>query len=279
VPSTTTLTLKINNRGCALAQWQRQRVGVHLNYLKLVEEMNICTTLFFLTLTRIIKLIDKTAEVTVDKVLVSSTALRSRVAFTILSLILGVGIIVAPASRADSLDVLGGIVSWPDKMYLPDGCSNFSFQYKNNSGVRLLQLGFILSDPYGRKLEDASQIGIDPGKSGTWNQQMCSWDFKNGTGPYVMKVYLEDYSSIQREVTKEIFFSAIPGNATSPSSGLSPAPTVTVTATPAPAPTVYVTNPSDENLTDLVTSLKSQLRLLNAKVKRICSVKPKPKGC
>jgi hypothetical protein len=48
---------------------------------------------------------------------------------------------------------------------------------------------------------------------------------------------------------------------------------------PAPAPTVYVTNPSDKNLIDLVTSLKSQVKLLNAKVKRICAVKPKPKGC
>jgi hypothetical protein len=68
-----------------------------------------------------------------------------------------------------------------------------------------------------------------------------------------------------------------------------PAPTVTVTATPAPAPTVtvtatpaptvYVTNPSDKNLTDLVTSLKSQVNLLNAKLKKICAVKPKPRNC
>jgi hypothetical protein len=54
---------------------------------------------------------------------------------------------------------------------------------------------------------------------------------------------------------------------------------VTVTATPAPAPTVYITNPSDKNLADLVTSLKSQVNLLNAKLKKICSAKPKPKNC
>ena len=209
------------------------------------------------------------------------TMKKSKVALISISLILGIGIVAAPASRADSLDVLGGVVSWPDKMYLPDGCSNFSFQYKNNTGVRLLQLGFILSDPYGRKLEDASQVGIDPGKSGTWNQQICSFDFKNGTGPYVMKVYLEDYNSTQREVTKEIFFVAIPGSVTNPSTGLNPAPapTVTVTAKPEPAPTVYVTNPADQTLADLVASLKSQVTLLNTKLKKICSVKPKPKGC
>jgi hypothetical protein len=58
-----------------------------------------------------------------------------------------------------------------------------------------------------------------------------------------------------------------------------PAPTVTVTATPAPAATVYLTNPSDKALSDLVSLLKSQVSSLNAKIKKICAVKPKPKGC
>jgi hypothetical protein len=42
---------------------------------------------------------------------------------------------------------------------------------------------------------------------------------------------------------------------------------------------LLTSNPSDKNLAGLVTSLKSQVNLLNAKVKRICAVKPKPKGC
>lgn len=58
-----------------------------------------------------------------------------------------------------------------------------------------------------------------------------------------------------------------------------PAPTITVTATPVPAPTVYVTNPADSSLADSVKSLKSQLSLLTLKLKKICSAKPKPKGC
>jgi hypothetical protein len=235
-------------------------------------------------------------------------------------------IFFASTAKADSLEVLGGVVTWPDKMYLPDGCSSFAFQYRNGTGVGLLLLGFIISDPFGRKVEDQSEIGIDPNKSGTWNVQMCSFDFKNGLGPYTIKVFVKDYSSTQREVQKEIYFLPIP-NSTGSGSGLSPAPTVTVTATPAPAPTVtvtatpapaptvtvtatpapaptvtvtatpapaptvtvtatpapaptvYVTKPSDKNLADLVTSLKSQVNLLNAKVKRICTIKPKPKGC
>jgi hypothetical protein len=217
----------------------------------------------------------------VDDRVVSSTALRSKVALVILSSILVVGIFAAPGSRADSLDVLGGAVSWSDKMYLPDGCSNFSISYKNNTGVELLQLGFVLTDPFGRKLADDSQIGIAPGKSGTWNTQICSFAFKNGLGPYVMKIYVKDFASTQREASKEIFFLAIPGSTTASSSGLKPepAPTVTVTAKPEPAPTVYATNPADEALTSLVSALGNEVKSLKAKLKKICSVKPKPKGC
>jgi hypothetical protein len=65
-----------------------------------------------------------------------------------------------------------------------------------------------------------------------------------------------------------------------------PAPTVTVTATPAPAPTVYTVNPADQSLADMVKTLTNvvrsqtgQLSTLNAKLKKICSAKPKPKGC
>jgi hypothetical protein len=212
-------------------------------------------------------------------------------------------------AKADSLEILGGTVTWSDKLYLPDGCSSFAFQYSNNTGVELLQLGFIITDPYGRKVEDASEIGIKANKSGTWNRQMCSSDFKNGLGPYIIKVFVKDYSSTQREIEKVIYFLQIPGATPTPTptvtvtktpapaptvtitstpapaptvtitSTPAPAPTVTITSTPAPAPTVFLSNPADGALKDLVDSLKGQVRLLNAKVKKICASKPKPKGC
>jgi hypothetical protein len=210
---------------------------------------------------------------------IAKIAMKFKVALASVSLILGVSVFVAPSSRADSLEVLGGVVTWPDKMYLPDGCSNFSFQYKNNTGVRLLQLGFIIIDPFGRKVEDDSEIGIEPNKSGTWNRQICSHDFKNGLGPYVMKVFVEDYSSTQRETTKEIFFVAIPGTGTGGTSGLNPtpAPTVTVTARPAPAPTV--TLDPEPTLLARIMVLESELNTTKAKLKKVCAVKPKPKFC
>jgi hypothetical protein len=64
-----------------------------------------------------------------------------------------------------------------------------------------------------------------------------------------------------------------------------PAPTVTVTATPSPAPTVTVTaRPAIDGvdvalLNTKILGINNQLKTLNTKLKKICGVKPKPKGC
>jgi hypothetical protein len=67
-----------------------------------------------------------------------------------------------------------------------------------------------------------------------------------------------------------------------------PAPTVTVTANPLPAPTVTVTAQPVQAITDWaqmetlkaeLAIVKNDLRAVNAKLKKICSAKPKPKGC
>jgi hypothetical protein len=195
-----------------------------------------------------------------------------------------VGLLIAITSvfatsnaSAGELDVLGAKLTWSDKMYVSDGCSRYDFNYSNGTGVELLSLAFELNDPFGRNLTSWSEIGIKPNKSGTWNRQICQSAFTNGAGPYVIKLTVKDYASTQRQDTKEVYFLPLPTATPAPTATLKPAPTVTVTATPAPAPTV--TNPADKNLADLVTSLKGQVNLLNAKLKKICAVKPKPKGC
>ena len=94
-----------------------------------------------------------------------------------------------PAQAADqSLDVYGFSVTWSDTMYFPTGCSNFSFKYQNNTGMKLLQVGFILTDPWGEKVADNSLIGAPSGGSGTWNEQICKSSLKNGLGPYTINV-------------------------------------------------------------------------------------------
>ena len=190
------------------------------------------------------------------------------------------------SANAGELDVLGAKLSWSDNMYVSDGCSRYDFNYLNGTGVELLSLAFELNDPFGRSLTSWSEIGINPNKSGTWNRQICNFHFTNGTGPYIIKLTIKDYASTQRQSTKEIYFLPLPTATPKPSATLSPTPTVTVTATPAPAPTVYSVNPADQTLADTIKTLtgvvqsqKRQIDLLNAKVKKICSAKPKPKGC
>ena len=210
------------------------------------------------------------------------------------------------SANAGELDVLGGKLTWSDKMYISDGCSNYDFEYSNETGIELLLLKFELNDPFGRQLAYAGQVGIKPNRNGTWNVFICKSNFTNGLGPYVVKLIVKDYASTQRQATKEIYFLPLPGATPTPTPTVTvtrtpapaptvtvtatpaPAPTVTVTATPAPAPTVtvtatpapiYIENPANQTLTSLVTKLNSQVKLLNAKVKKICAVKPKPKGC
>ncbi len=179
-------------------------------------------------------------------------------------------IATSPANAGD-LTVLGAKLSWSDKMYKSDGCSRYDFEYLNGTGIELLSLAFELNDPYGRNLTSWSEVGIKPNTSGTWNRQICSSAFTNGLGPYIIKLTVKDFNSNQRQDTKEIFFLTIPT--------ATPEPKVTITATPSPAPTVYLTNPADKALSNLVATLTTQVNSLNSKLKKICSVKPKPKGC
>jgi hypothetical protein len=202
--------------------------------------------------------------------------------------------IASSPANAGELEVLGGKLSWSDKMYKSDSCSSYDFSYSNQSGVRLLLLGMELNDPFGRKLDSQQQIGIDPNKSGTWNLNICSRDFTNGLGPYIVKLIVKDYYSTQRQSTKEIMFLEIPNSSSGGSSGgaigASPTPTVTVTAKPAPAPTVTVTttaapvvDPYFKNealrLQGELNAMRTEFDAFKVKVAKICKVKPKPRYC
>ena len=192
-------------------------------------------------------------------------------------------------AHATEVNLAGAVVTWKDKLYQADGCSNYDFDWYNGVGQRLLQFKIIISDPYGRQLEDADKIGVEPGTRGVFTLFICKSAFKAGLGPYTLKVYIEDYSGGfgSRQTTKDFFFSEIPGSSgigASPSS----TPNVTVTARPVPAPTVTVTatpasddffkNEASRLQTEFV-NLKIKYDVLSAKLKRICSSKPKPKGC
>jgi hypothetical protein len=230
---------------------------------------------------------------------------REKFAIFISLFILLVGVFPIRAEAAE-LNVNGATLSWSDTMYKSDGCSRYNFEYFNGSGIRLLKLEMVITDPYGRKVADSSKIGIDPNLRGTFTPQICESQFTAGLGPYTVELSIEDYAGSTRRGTKNFVFLAIPGTSSggSSSGGIgatpaptvtvtarpSPGPTVTVTATPAPAPTVTVTassapviDPYFKNeatrLQGELTLLKSEFNVLKAKLTKICKVKPKPKFC
>ena len=212
------------------------------------------------------------------EVKVYSLTKRMKAIVLVLSLLFSLSFISAPASHADSLEVLGGQVTWPDKMYVDAiACSNYTFQYKNNSTGKLRTIGFIITDPFGRKVAQNYNSIIQPNALGVWNTQICGHQFKNGLGPYIMKVYAVGEPGIEFETTKEIYFFEIPTDQPKANSSPKPVPTATVTAKPEPAPTVTL-DPSLELLAR-ISNLESQLKASQMKLKKVCSVKPKPKLC
>ena len=176
------------------------------------------------------------------------------------SLLAGVLIVSnTPAANAGTLDVYGGVISWSDKMYIGKGCSQYEFKYVNGTGVRLLVLGFSIVDPYGQTLARESQVGIEPGISGTWTEQICNSSFTNGTGPYRIKGEIETYGGSQRQVESEMYFLNIPS------------------ATPTPKNQAPIE--SEIDFASQLIKLNAKVNSLESKIKKICSSKPRPKYC
>ena len=201
------------------------------------------------------------------------------------------GVFTVSAQAADpSLTVSGVTLSWPAVIYQPVSSSQVTMSIANNSGRTLLYAKYSIKDKFGTQVAYGSKVSV-PGGLNSITENWYANDINKGTAPFTLTFFIEYYSNAgipnPAPVSAAFQFTSRTGGGTTPAPAPTvtvtatpaPAPTVTVTATPAPAPTVYITNPSDKNLIDLVTSLKSQVSLLNAKLKKICAAKPKPKGC
>lgn len=197
-------------------------------------------------------------------------------------------------ANAGQLSAAGASITWDDStFYEPSACTSYTFNYTASNKVLLADIKITnrFNDEIG------STIFFGP-NSGRVSVQVCTGKDLSGTKVVLNVKGSAVYGGTDDIVSAPITFLSRSGSPTtapvptvtvtakpSPVPTVTvtatpvPAPTVTVTAQPAPAPTVYVTNPADQNISDLVASLKSQVNLLNSKIKRICGAKPKPKGC
>lgn len=199
-------------------------------------------------------------------------------------LIATTSIFTVSAKAADTSVVLSCVTfSWPDTIYRPlvSGNVSFGMSFQNNCTYDVLQAKYMLLDKFGTEVASDSVVGLKRGVIANQNQVWSDYYLARGTEPFTLKFLVENYSSlgVSNPAPVSVAFKFTErAVATKPV----PVPTVTVTATPAPSPK-YGGAETDwaamETLKAELAIAKNDLRAVNAKLKKICSAKPKPKGC
>lgn len=213
---------------------------------------------------------------------------RPIVGIFLTSLILILNSIINPYSAsAEELKATDITVSWDGNSFFEPPaagtgqCTSYTFSYTMTNRVLLAYI--YIKNQYGDKLGNALISPVTSALSGKASAQLCPGKDLNGS-----KIELEVLGRAggpNEVISRPITFkprtspSVAPTPTASVKANPTPVPTVTVTAVPAPGPTVYVTNPADANLQDLVSSLKIQISSLEKKLKKVCAAKPKPRGC
>jgi hypothetical protein len=209
-------------------------------------------------------------------------------------LVLGLGIFVSPASAetTPTLTKNGITLSFPRPVYEIASSTSVSVNYTNNSGFELYALGYEVTDRFGSVIvfDSPQAYKVANGTSGTIVRTWYAYEFVKAVAPLTVTMIAKyGYNSGKSDEFVSAPFEFVPRVAVLPT----PAPTVTVTAKPLPAPTVTVTaTPAPttavgavtawaemETLKARVAMAQNDLRALQAKLKKICAVKPKPKGC
>jgi hypothetical protein len=174
-------------------------------------------------------------------------------------------------------DVDGGNLRVTIKVTSKNGLSSnvlSVLNLKNNTSSATRQLGgFIMTRESGDEF------------SGTWIQDIA---VKPGLMPGIYELSIFPLTD---KVQNGTSFLGCPGQdvaygVTTPTPAPTPTPKPTPAPTPTPKPIVTVTPKQEPNMSSEVLQLKTQvallqnqLKTLQAKVTKICSAKPKPKGC
>jgi hypothetical protein len=173
------------------------------------------------------------------------------------------------AKAADPQISIGGVtLSWPEVIHKPIGCcETVNMTLSNDSGDWLLSNGFEIRDRFGTIVATNGQtINITGSNFVTINWKAYKID--EAVAPYTLTFYVIPFSSrtpsgsLPISVKIKIPFQALVEG-----------------PPPSPAPTIYLTNPADKALSALVKSKTIEVNSLTSKLKKICAVKPKPRGC
>jgi hypothetical protein len=156
-------------------------------------------------------------------------------------------------SNATEISAIGGRVTWDEStFYEPIGCSSFSFNYVNGTGIRLLEFKIEIKSRYGDKLNSHSVVGMPAGVTGAWTAQICKSQLTDGLGPYTVTLQVEDYSGSVRTGQGQLLFKSRTAAAT-------PSPS----ATPKPTPSATTGGAANLTLTNLKIKLTSKTAVLS----------------
>ena len=205
-------------------------------------------------------------------------------------LITTTSLVAVSVANAGELNTAGASISWDDStFYVPSSCTSYNFSYSATNKVLIADIK--ITNKFNDEVGSAIFFGPNTGKTSV---QVCTGKDLTGTKVVLKVTGSAIFGGTDDIVSTPITFLSRSGT---PSASSTPAPTVTVTATPAPAPTVTVTATpapaptvtvaAKSTFSDFdVQSLNSKLAIalmdlksLNTKIKKICAVKPKPKGC
>ena len=215
--------------------------------------------------------------------------------------LLGFSLFQNSAVADTSLSVGGVTLSVPANIYEPIGNDAISanLSFSNQSGKELLHVGYSITDSLGKLIASNAKVGVPVGASGLITSYWYGSNFTKAVKPLTITLEVKDYFGVgdliasaplvllaqpgaQPTPTVTVTARPVPTPTVTVTAQPEPAPTVTVTAQPEPAPTVTVTSQptvNAKNLNAQIAKLMSQVTTLKLQMNKICSARPRPKGC
>ena len=207
---------------------------------------------------------------------------RVLVSFVLL-LSIGVFVTSASAETTPTLTKNGITLSFPKPVYEIASSTSVSANYTNNSGFELYALGYEVTDRFGSVIvfDSPQAYKVANGTSGTIVRTWYAYEFVKAVAPLTITMIAKyGYNSGKSDELVSAPFEFVPRVAVLPT----PAPTVTVTVTPAPKEAELLVQINElklrlERSEVTVKSLQTVMGKATQKLAKICSAKPKPKGC
>lgn len=203
----------------------------------------------------------------------------------VLLFLVGVALSSMPTANASQINATGATITWDDSsIYAPVSCSQYNFNVTLDSAT-IWQIELSIKNKFG----DVIASGHSIYGNGQLALQVCKSSGELIDTVLIAKVIT--HQVVTSIYQKPIVFLSRSGSSTSGTTPAptptptvktpepTPTPTVTITAAPSPAQTVYLTNPIDIDLQSKYIALQSKYSTLQSKLAKVCSAKPKPKGC